>query len=47
VPPFWKVPLFGDYSAGHGYRDLFRQPRADSDGAGPDPADRVAQEQDA
>jgi hypothetical protein len=27
VPPFWKVPLFGDYSAGHGYRDLFLQPR--------------------
>jgi hypothetical protein len=47
VPPFWKVPLFGDYSAGHSYRDLFRQPRADPDGAGPDPADRVAQEQDA
>jgi hypothetical protein len=47
VPPFWKVPLFGDYSAGHGYRDLFRPPRADPDGAGPDAADQVAQEQDA
>ena len=47
VPPLWKVPLFGDYSAGHGYRDLFRPPHADSDGAGPDPADQVAQEQDA
>jgi hypothetical protein len=47
VPPLWKVPLFGDYSAGHGYRDLFRQPHADPDGAGPDSADRVAQEQDA
>jgi hypothetical protein len=47
VPPLWKVPLFGDYSAGHGYRDLFRPPPADPDGAGPDPADQVAQEQDA
>ena len=47
VPSFWKEPLFGDYSAGDGYRDLFRQPRADPDGAGPDSADRVAQEQDA
>jgi hypothetical protein len=47
VPPLWKVPLFGDYSAGHGYRDLFRPPYADPDGAGPDPADQVAQEQDA
>jgi hypothetical protein len=47
VPPFWKVPLFGDYSAGDGYRDLFRQPRPDPDGAGPDSADRAAQEQDA
>ena len=47
VPPFWKVPLFGDYSAGHGYRDLFHPPRADPAGAGPDSADQVAQEQDA
>ena len=47
VPPLWKVPLFGDYSAGHGYRDLFRPPPADPDGAGPDPAGQVAQEQDA
>jgi len=47
VPPLWKVPLFGDYSAGHGYRDLFHPPHADPDGAGPDPADQVAQEQDA
>ena len=28
LPPFWKVPLFGDYSAGDSYRDLFRQQRA-------------------
>ena len=47
VPPLWKVPLFGDYSAGHGYRDLFRPPHADPDEAGPDPADQVAQDQDA
>jgi hypothetical protein len=47
VPPFWKVPLFGDYSAGQGYRDLFRPPCADPDEAGPDPADQVGQEQDA
>src|SRR5262249_27118124 len=51
VPPFWKVPLFGDYSAGHGYRGLFRQPRAGSrggrGGGGRSPADQVAQEQDA
>ena len=47
VPPLWKVPLFGDYSAGHGYRDLFHPPHADPNGAGPDPADQVAQEQDA
>jgi len=47
VAPFWKVPLFGDYSAGHGYRDLFRPPRADREEAGPDPADRVARGRDA
>ena len=47
VPPLWKVPLFGDYSAGHDYRDLFHPPHADPNGAGPDPADQVAQEQDA
>ena len=46
-PPFWKVPLFGDYSAGDGYRDLFRQPRAHEDGAAPDPGGRAAQSQDA
>jgi len=33
VPPFWKVPLFGDYSAGDGYRDLFRPPHAPPAGA--------------
>src|SRR6516165_3417141 len=47
VAPFWKVPLFGDYSAGDGYRDLFRPPRADREEAGPDPADRVARGRDA
>jgi hypothetical protein len=30
VPPFWKVPLFGDYSAGEGYRDLFHPPPGQS-----------------
>ena len=40
VPPLWKVPLFGDYSAGHGYRDLFCPPPRHPDEAGPDPADR-------
>jgi hypothetical protein len=34
VPPFWKVPLFGDYSAGEGYRDLFYPPQGQPDGAG-------------
>jgi hypothetical protein len=33
VPPFWKVPLFGDYSAGEGYRDLFYPPQGRPDGA--------------
>ena len=47
APPFWKVPLFGDYSAGHGYRDLFRPPRTRPDAADADPAGRLAQEQDA
>jgi cation transport ATPase len=42
VPPFWKVPLFGDYSAGDGYRDLFRPPRAHLDEAAPDPGGRAA-----
>jgi cation transport ATPase len=42
VPPFWKVPLFGDYSAGDGYRDLFRPPRADLDEAAPGPDDQAA-----
>jgi hypothetical protein len=41
------VPLFGDYSAGHGYRDLFRPPRTHPDAAGAEPADRVTREQDA
>ena len=35
VPPFWKVPLFGEYSAGDGYRDLFRAPQAQSAGCAP------------
>jgi hypothetical protein len=35
VAPFWKVPLFGDYSAGEGYRDLFYPPPGQPDGAGP------------
>jgi hypothetical protein len=47
VPAFWKVPLFGDYSAGDGYRDLFRQPRAHQDGAAPEPGERAAQGRDA
>jgi hypothetical protein len=38
VPPFWKVPLFGEYSAGDGYRDLFRGPHAQSAGPAPDQA---------
>jgi len=42
VPPFWKVPLFGDYSAGDGYRDLFRPPHTHQDDATPDPGDRAA-----
>ncbi len=33
VPPFWKVPLFGDYSAGADYRDLFHTPQEYPDGA--------------
>jgi hypothetical protein len=39
LPPFWKVPLFGEYSAGEGYRDLFR-PAADAapDSAAPESA---------
>jgi hypothetical protein len=32
VPPFWKVPLFGEYSAGEGYRDLFYPPQRQPDG---------------
>ena len=38
VPPFWKVPLFGEYSAGDGYRDLFRPPEACPVEAAPDSA---------
>jgi hypothetical protein len=38
VPSLWKMPLFGDYSAGDGYRDLFRRPRAQPDGTAPDQA---------
>jgi hypothetical protein len=38
VPPFWKVPLFGEYSAGDGYRDLFRVPYPQSAGSAPDQA---------
>jgi hypothetical protein len=38
VPPFWKVPLFGDYSAGDGYRDLFYTPQGHPDGPTPDGA---------
>jgi hypothetical protein len=38
VPPFWKVPLFGEYSAGDGYRDLFRPPEACPVEAAPDRA---------
>jgi len=34
VPPFWKVPLFGAYSAGDGYRHLFYPPQGQPDGAG-------------
>jgi hypothetical protein len=47
VPPFWKVPLFGDYSAGEGYRDLFRQPRAHQRGPAPDQGERTAPVRDA
>jgi hypothetical protein len=42
VPPLLKVPLFGDYSTGDGYRDLFRQSRARPDEAAPDPDGRAA-----
>ena len=38
VPPLWQVPLFGEYSAGDGYRDLFRPPHAQPAGAAPDTA---------
>jgi hypothetical protein len=39
VPPFWKVPLFGVYSAGAGYRDLFYPPQEPAtNGAAPDRA---------
>jgi len=31
VPPFWKVPLFGVYSAGDGYRDLFYTPQGQAE----------------
>jgi hypothetical protein len=47
LPPFWKVPLFGEYSAGDGYRDLFRQPAGRQSGTAPEPCRRAAQEQDA
>ena len=47
LPPFWKVPLFGDYSAGEGYRDLFRQPRAHQHGPAPGQDERAAPGQDA
>jgi hypothetical protein len=46
LPPFWKVPLFGDYSAGDSYRDLFRQPRAPARPA-PERSDWAAHEPDA
>jgi hypothetical protein len=46
LPPFWKVPLFGDYSAGDSYRDLFRQPRASARPA-PERSDWAAHEPDA
>ena len=35
VPPFWRVPLFGEYSAGDGYRHLFREPQAQAAGCAP------------
>jgi hypothetical protein len=47
LPPFWKVPLFGDYSAGEGYRDLFRQPRAHQHGHAQGQDERAAPGQDA
>ena len=47
LPPFWKVPLFGDYSAGQGYRDLFRQPRAHQHGPALGQDERAAPGQDA
>jgi hypothetical protein len=47
LPPFWKVPLFGDYSAGEGYRDLFRQPRAHQHRPAPGLDERAAPGQDA
>ena len=46
LPPFWKVPLFGDYSAGDSYRDLFRQSRPPARPA-PERGDRAAHERDA
>jgi len=46
VPPFWKVPLFGDYSAGDGYRDLFLRRRRRPRWTAPEPSDRAAQRQD-
>ena len=35
VPPFWRVPLFGEYSAGDGYRHLFLEPQAQAPGCAP------------
>ena len=47
LPAFWKVPLFGDYSAGDGYRDLFRRRRPGLRPRAPEARDRAVQGQDA
>jgi hypothetical protein len=36
VPPFWKVPMFTDETAGSGYRDMFR-PAHEMEPGGPEP----------
>jgi len=48
VPPFWKVPMFTDETAGSGYRDVFRPAHELEPGPAdpvPGPADPVSERQ--
>jgi len=48
VPPFWKVPMFTDETAGSGYRDVFRPAHELEPGPGdpvPGPGDPVSERQ--